>query len=184
MPRIAGLCALLVGACSFDAPYGGGHYTCSDGVCPAGYTCSPAKQCVQGGTNDAAIDGRPAALTCSDPGPFPATGGMTSGTTASRSNTVSASCGGAVMNGPDAVYRIQLAGAKQLTVSLTASYAASAYVIAPCQLAPATPACQSDTAAAAGSPLVVSLGAGTYFIVLDGVNAAIGGTYTLTVAVQ
>ena len=184
MPRIAVLCAVLVGACSFDASYGGGTYTCSDGVCPSGYTCSAAKKCVPPGMLDAGVDARPAALTCSDPGPFPVTGGMTAGTTSGRSNTVSAMCGGFIMNGPDAVYRVELATTKQLTISLTASYAANAYVIAPCQVAPATPACETNTLASPGNPLVVSAAAGAHYIVVDGGNAALSGMYSLTLAVQ
>ena len=179
MPR--GL-VLLLGACSFDATYAGGKYTCSDGMCPSGYTCNAAHLCEIPGMPDARMpDAPPAALTCADPGPFPATGGMTAGTTAGRSNTVSAMCGGLVMNGPDAIYRIDLPAAKQLTISITASYAANAYVLAPCTLAPATPTCETDMSAAPAAPLVVNATAGVHFIIVDNPNPALSGTYTLTV---
>ena len=188
MPRFAWICALLVGAgaCSFDASYTG-HYTCRDGKCPQGYVCTTQKVCIPSQPGDAAIDARPidartAALTCSDPGLFPAAGGTAMGSTgAPRANTVSASCGGVVMNGPDAVYRIDLASTTQLTISLTASYAASAYVLAPCTLAPQTPTCETDTAAAPGNPLVLSAAAGSHYIVVDNPNPTLSGTYTLTV---
>ena len=188
MPRIAWLCALLVGACSFDASYPGGHYTCRDGQCPSGYTCSASKLCVAGGGSaDAAVDARPdgrvAALTCSDPGPIAATGGTVMGSTGSpRMNTVSASCGGEVMNGPDAVYRIDLAATAQLTITLSASYAANAYLISPCTLEPATPTCETNTAASPGNPLVLSPAAGSHYLVVDNPNPALSGTYKVTVS--
>jgi len=184
------VCALLVAACSFDAVYDG-HYTCSDGQCPSGYTCNAAKQCVKpsttidGGRADgAAADARPAALTCADPGVVPAAGAIENGTTVGRSNTVSATCGGLVFNGPDAVYRFDAASAGvALTISIVASYAANAYVIAPCALAPATPACIENAVAAPAAPLAFSApAAGPYFIVVDGVDAALDGAYTLTIA--
>jgi len=187
MPRIAWV--LLVGACSFDAVYDG-HYTCSDGQCPSGYTCNAAKQCVMPGTIDAArgsdggSDARLAALTCADPGVVPAAGATETGTTVGRSNTVSAMCGGLVFNGPDAIYRFDAASAgTALTISIAASYAANAYVIAPCTLEPATPACVGNAVAAPAAPLAFSApAAGAYFIVVDGVEAALDGAYTLTIA--
>ncbi len=188
MPRNAWLCApILVGACSFDAVYTGGHYSCSDGKCPSGYTCSASKQCVLpdagSGSVDAPVDSRQAALTCSDPGVFGSTGGSASGTTAGRSNTVTASCGGFVMNGPDAVYRFDAALGAQVMVSIEASYAANAYVITPCTVAPGTPACTSNAYASPGNPLAFSAPATTtYFLVVDDGNAALSGTYTVTLA--
>lgn len=191
MPRIASICALaLVGACTFDAVYTGGHYTCSDGKCPSGYTCSKSQQCVLpdsgtgSGSADAAIDAPQAALTCSDPGTFGAMGGSASGTTAPpRSNTVSASCNGSVMNGPDAVYKFDASIGQQVTASIAASYAATAYVIAPCSVTPATPACETNAYATPGNPLAFSAPATTtYYLVVDGVNPSLSGTYTVTLS--
>ncbi|HUJ62955.1 MAG TPA: hypothetical protein VLX92_30840 [Kofleriaceae bacterium] len=186
MPRIAIACAVLA-ACSFDANYRGGRYACSDGVCPTGYTCSAAKQCVTGGDAgavDATIDAPPHALTCADPAPFPAAGGATSGTTVGRNNTITAMCDGFVMNGPDAVYRVDTAAGAQLEVSLTASYAAAAYVISPCQTEPATPACEGNMLAEPASPLALAPAAGTHYVIVDGTDAALDGTYVLTVTVH
>lgn len=188
MPRIASICVpVLVGACTFDAVYTGGHYTCSDNKCPSGYTCSPSKQCVLpdaggSGSVDAPIDAPQAALTCSDPGTFGPTGGSASGDTSPpRTNTVTASCGGFVMNGRDAVYKFDAAIGQQVTVSIAASYAANAYVIAPCTVAPATPACETNAYATPGNPLAFSAPATTtYFLVVDDGNAALSGTYTVT----
>ena len=202
MPRIARHCAsvvvgaglvgaalvgaALVGGCSFDAVYTGGHYACSDGVCPAGYTCSSDKQCVVRGPIDAPLDtieARQAALTCSDPGTFGATGGSASGTTAGRSNLVTASCGGFVMNAPDAVYKFDATLGQQVMVSIAASYAANAYVIAPCTVAPATPSCTSNAYATPSNPLAFSAPATTtYYLVVDDGNAALSGAYTVTLA--
>jgi hypothetical protein len=185
MPRIARTWALVLGACSFEAHYEGGRYSCSDGVCPAGLICSASKTCVAGidaAVLDGAVDARPAALTCSDPGPFPATGGTTAGTTAGRSNTVTATCGGSVMNGPDAIYELNAAIGSHIMLSITGSYPVAAYVIAPCTVAPGTPLCVDNLYATAGVPITVTTSvAGTQYIVVDGANPAQSGTYTLTV---
>jgi hypothetical protein len=130
------------------------------------------------------IDGRTAALTCADPGVFPAGGGTISGTTAMRSNTVSSSCGGFVMNGYDAVYRVTVAAGAHIMVSVSGGYPVSAYVVAPCSVVPATPACEGNMAASAGNPIDVTTFVGQHYVVVDGSTAGQGGTYTLTVAVQ
>jgi hypothetical protein len=184
MPRIFVSWALLVGAaaCSFDAPYGGGHYTCSDGVCPSGLVCT-AGTCVVPGMIDAFVpDVRQAALTCADPGPIATAGGTFTGTTTARSNTVSASCSGGIMNAPDAVYRFDATLGDQLTIAIAASWAANAYAIAPCSLAPATPTCLGSTAATPSSSITITAGfTGPHFIVVDGINPAVDGSYTLTI---
>jgi hypothetical protein len=187
MPRNAWLWApILVGACSFDAVYSGGHYTCSDGKCPAGYTCSPDKKCVTPGAIDAAIDtvdAREAALTCSDPGTFGATGGSATGDTSSRTNTVSASCGGFVMNAKDAVYKFDATLGQNVMISIAASYAANAYVITPCTVAPGTPSCVSNAYASPGNPLSFATPATTtYYLVVDDGTASLSGAYTVTLA--
>jgi hypothetical protein len=189
MPRIAPVCVALVGAgmaasCVFDASYTGGTYRCSDGKCPAGLTCS-AGVCMPPDARsiDAPPDTHVAALTCADPGVLGATGGSASGTTVGRSNTVNSSCGGVVTNGPDAVYRLTAAANAQVMVTIAGSYPVNAYLIAPCSVAPATPACESNALASAGSPITVTVPfAGEHFIVVDGVNPTVSGTYTLTVA--
>jgi hypothetical protein len=183
--------ALLVAACSFDAHYGGGRYLCSDGKCPSGQTCAANGVCVAeadagaDASGDATVDARPAALTCVDPGVLAAAGGMASGTTAGRSNTVSASCGGLVSNGPDAVYRVDTSAASvHVTVSIDGSYPVDAYLIAPCSVVPATPTCEGDMLASPGTAITVTTTfAGEHFIVVDGANAGLSGTYTLTVSV-
>ncbi len=185
MPRIAAAWALVVGACSFDASYGGRTYTCSDGVCPSGLVCKQ-DTCVApgsgGGSADAAVDARPYALTCSDPEPVASTGGTFTGTTAGRSNLVTASCSGGVMNGNDAVYRFDATLGDQLTIAITASYSASVYVIAPCTVAPATPACLGSAAGTPGNPLAFTAPTtGPQFIVVDSINPTTSGSYTLTI---
>ena len=115
--------------------------------------------------------------------PVPAAGGPETGTTAGRSNTVSALCNGSVMNGADAVYRIHFAAPGNLTLTLTAgSFPVTAYAVAPCTLAPATPACVGNAFAVVGNPAVLGIAtAGDYFIVVDGANAGLTGTYALSV---
>jgi hypothetical protein len=194
--RLVTICVTAVGpaaGCSFDADYSGGHFTCSDGVCPSGFSCV-ASVCVEP-RNDAAtdtttdtmimIDAPMAAMTCVQPGVFGATGGSMMGSTASRSSTISAMCGGFVMNGPDAVYQIDLAVGKQLLVTVAGSFAVSAYVIAPCSASPATPTCLTNMAATPGNPISVTASfAGAHFVIVDAQNAAASGTYTLSLTVN
>jgi len=192
MPRFAVLCALLMGGCFFDADYHGGRYTCSDGVCPSGFSCvsgvceEPRRDAATDVPVDmSTIDARQAALVCADPGVFPMAGGMFMGTTAGRSNTVTAMCSASVMNAFDAVYRVDAAVGAHLLISVSGFNGVSAYVIAPCSIAPATPSCIGGTAATMGNPINVTTSfAGQHFIVVDSANAAFSGTYTLTLNVN
>jgi hypothetical protein len=94
-------------------------------------------------------------------------------------------CSGSVMNGADAVYRVDTAAGAQLLVSISGSFAVSAYVIAACNVSPATPACIGTMAATPGNPINVTTSfAGEHFIVVDSANAAANGTYTLTLDVN
>lgn len=191
MPWNLALCALLMSGCLFSADYSGGQYTCKDGSCPSGLTCSADKKCVSPTAIDAPlgdvvpdmmIDGRMAALTCVDPGVVPATGGTEMGTTAGRTSTISAMCGGFVMNGNDAVYRVTAAAGDMYLVSITG---VRAYVIAPCSAAPATPTCLGNAFAQPGNPISFTAAfAGQHFIVVDHENVATSGAYTLTVTKQ
>lgn len=198
--RWAVICVLVLGAavgsaagCHFDADYSDGHFKCSDGVCPSGLSCvagecvAPRMDAATDTTDDTMImiDAPMAALTCVQPGVFAATGGSMMGSTASRSSTISSSCGGSVMNGADAVYRIDLAAGKQLLVTIAGSFAVSAYVIAPCSVSPATPTCLTNTAATPGNPISVTTSfTGAYFVIVDATNAAASGTYTLSLTVN
>jgi hypothetical protein len=86
------------------------------------------------------------------------------------------------MTGADAVYRIDATANDQLLVSVSGNFAVTAYVVAPCSVSPATPACIGATAATSGNPINVTASfTGQYFIVVDSANAAANGTYTLTV---
>lgn len=180
MPRIAAI--WLVAACSFDADYGGGHYKCSDGVCPTGLVCTAGACVAQGAIDAPAGDARTFARTCSDPEPIPTAGGTFTGTTTGRQNTITASCAGSIMNGHDAVFRFDATLGDSLTISITASWAASVYAIAPCAVAPATPACLGSAAGVPGNPLALTAGfTGAHYIIVDGVNPATDGSYTLTI---
>src|SRR5204863_203128 len=79
---------------------------------------------------------------------------------------ISSQCGGTIMNGPDAVFRITLAAASQmLLVEITGGR--KAYVLSACTETPATPPCIGSARAAMGLPISLTLAAGTYFIVGD-----------------
>lgn len=192
MPWNLALCVLALTGCVFSADYGGGTYRCSDGVCPAGQVCTSEQRCVAptpidappaDGVPDAAIDARLAALTCADPGPIAVAGGTESGTTVGRSSTISATCGGFVMNGADAVYRISVAAAGDSYLVGIAGL--KAYVIAPCSPTPATPACIGNMFATPGNPIsFAAASAGPYFVVVDHESPATTGAYTLTLTKQ
>ncbi len=195
MPWNLALCVLVFASgCLFSADYGGGQYRCGDGKCPEGLVCSDDLRCVAspvidapagdgpGDAADAMIDARLAALTCVDPGVVPATGGTEIGTTVGRSSTISSMCGGSVMNGPDAVYRLTAAASDMYLIGITG---VKAYVIAPCSVSPSTPICVGNMYASPGNPIAVTTTfTGAYYIVVDHDNAATSGAYTLTVTKQ
>lgn len=172
--------ATLLAGCIFDASYDGGRFTCSDNVCPGTLACREGV-CVPRDAGNPVDDARQAALTCADPGTLPGAGGTVSGTTVDRVATVSAMCGGFIMNGADAVYRIDLAAGAQLLVDIAGGR--KAYVLAACMPSPATPACLTNTLATAGNPLAVSPAGGPSFVVVDDESPATS-SYTLTVTVN
>lgn len=185
MPRIAAICATVVVACSFNANYGGGHYKCTDGLCPSGLTCS-AGICVAGTTIDAPASGSDAAAhaqTCGDPEPVASAGGTFMGTTTGRVNNVDASCSGGFMNAVDAVYRIDGSAGEHLVISVTGSWSPNAYVIphAQCMPLPATPACLGSAAGSNGPADVMLVQDGQYDIIVDSMIAASNGSYTLAI---
>ncbi len=185
LPPIALTCfVLLAAACSFNSDDRGGHFLCSDGVCPSGEHCV-AGACTTATTSDAPeLDGMSiAALTCADPGMLAADTGA--GSTVGRTSRVSAACSSEIMNGPDAVYRVAVAAGDHLHISITGDYAVAAYALAPCDAAPATPTCEGELAAFAGAPIVaIAPSTGDQFVVVDSVLPLGGGTYTLTVTVD
>ena len=180
---------MLLASCGFDADYSGGRFTCSDGKCPAGQTCV-ANECVvphDAATDDAdaPIDGHPAMLLCSDPGILPAAGGTVMGTTNGRNNTVSSLCNSLVMNGFDAVYRVDAALGDHIGITVAGSFPVRGYVIAPCMTQPNTPSCIGNMFATPTAPIsVTTTSAGPQFIIVDGENAGLSGNYTLTVTVN
>lgn len=185
MPRNLARCAgalaaaAVLGGCLFKADYDAGGFTCTDGVCPAGFACV-GQRCVRpgdGGPGDGP-DARPEALTCADPGIFAATGGTRPGTTAGRTSEISSQCGGSIMNGPDAVFRIALPAPTTLLVSIDGGR--KAYVLSACTPQPATPMCVNNMRAAMGSPISLALAAGTYFVIVDDEIATAASSFQLT----
>lgn len=190
MPWKPALCALVLAGCVFDADYGR-TYRCTDGRCPSGQVCQMSTQtCVSGvpgdGPTDAppdGIDARMPALTCVDPGVVAMTGGSASGTTVGRTSLMTAMCGGYVMNGLDAVYRVTApVAATSYLIEVTG---VRAYVIAPCSPSPATPACLGNMFASQGNPIQITTAfAGAHYVVVDHETPGVGGSYTLTVTKQ
>ncbi len=174
----------------FDANYAGGKYRCSDGICPTGMRCTAEHECTSMPIDarvdvprDTPDDGHTgAALTCADPGVLPAGGGSASGSTVSQMNLVSASCGGFVMNGRDAVYRVSANAGQHVMVTVTGL---DAYVIAPCVQTPQTPACLGNVLATPGNPISPTVAvSGSQYVVVDDSNAATSGSYSIDVMIQ
>jgi len=181
---------VLLASCGFDADYSGGRFTCSDGKCPAGQTCV-ANECVvprdaaPDGDIDA-IDAHQAMLTCADPGILPAGGGTAMGATSStHGNTVDSLCNSLVMNGPDAVYRVDATVGDHIGITVSGGYPVRGYVIAPCVVQPNSPACVGNMfATPTASISVIAAMTGQHYIIVDGENAGLSGNYTLTVTVN
>lgn len=192
MPWIALLCLGLVGACSFDADYTSGTYSCSDNKCPSGLVCQ-ANMCVAE-RRDAAVDvvdtmpgdatdAQMPELSCAVPGMLSTTGGMASGTTTGHMNNLFPQCNGFVMNGLDAVYSISPMPGKQMTVTIataSGSYMVAAYVTSPCMAT----ACVSTQYATPGNSKTYTTVAGTQYIIVDSTIAGQSGPFTLTVTVN
>ncbi|MEO6773845.1 MAG: hypothetical protein ABI467_12660 [Kofleriaceae bacterium] len=196
MPRFVVVVVVLVvvgvfNGCWFSADYRSGNVACHDGACPSGLSCV-ADVCVASagdGPGSAARDARVAdagldapaqvALTCTDPGSFVADNTVT-GTTAGQANLLSTSCGGAVMNGNDAVYKVAGTMGQQLVLTPhSTAYPVAAYLIAPCT--PGFATCLSNVYATDSTPATITLAStGDFFVVVDGINAGLSGAYTLT----
>jgi hypothetical protein len=178
--------ALAVAGCSFRADYGSGPFRCSDGRCPSGLVCNADRQCeATAVVEDAALVDAPPdappdvpdvvhALTCADPGELD----DAAGTTVGRANEIAAMCGGFVMNGSDAVYRLvpAMAGA-QYRIVVTG---VKAYVVATC--ARFGESCAGNVAAAAGAPITFTAASTAgVFVVVDHESPATAADYVLTV---
>ncbi|HSN28619.1 MAG TPA: hypothetical protein VLT45_20175 [Kofleriaceae bacterium] len=166
---------ILLAACSIQADYNKAHVRCDDGKCPSGLTCSASHVCTSGdaATGDAAQDSHVPALSCADPGDAL---GVHDGNTTGSANHISGSCGGLVYNAPDNVYAIT--GPRSVTITVSSGqFAVAAYVISTCTMN--LPSCEAGSAAE--PTLSLSLGSGTHYLVVDGVNAGLSGTYHLDV---
>jgi hypothetical protein len=188
MPRFAALVVVgfFNGGCWFSADYRAGHVACHDGVCPSGLTCvgdvcvDPVPHDGAGSDalpGDAKPDAPPHGLTCGDPQPL-TSGVAVTGTTTGRSNSVNPTCNSAPMFGFDAVYKLDATLGQTLTITATSpDYPIAAYAIAPCNAT----ACIGNTYATQTTAATITIPATTtYFVVVDGPNAALTGRYTLT----
>lgn len=175
---------MLLPACFFSADYGRAHVACSDGVCPSGLSCDqgvctamPIDAAMgSGGSADAHVDAAPThALTCADPGD--ATGTI-HGSTVGHPSVLATTCGGAVYNGAESVYRIDGPGNVTIGIDGSGSYTPVAYVIGACS---SFPTCESNTAATSAAPLTIALTSGMHLVVVDGINPSTSGPYTLVI---
>jgi hypothetical protein len=176
MPRFA-LALMPLTGCFFDADYSRAHLRCTGSACPSGLTCV-AEMCVaaDAGAGADSHDARDAPahqamLTCGDPGD--ATGTIMD-STAGHASLLDTSCGGAVYNAAETVYRIEGPGAVTIGIDTTAGL--GAYVIGACTQ---FPTCETNTAATPSAPLTLTLTSGMHLVVVDGIVANATGTYTL-----
>lgn len=188
MPWIALLCLGLVGACRFDADYSGATLRCSDDNCPSDLECRVVDDvplCLEK-RMDAAIDtpmtmdtpdARVPAMSCADPHVFATNGGSHMNTTMGRTSKIGAQCVSVVMNGPDAVHRINPGGGRTMLITIDATWQATAYLISPCPSSP----CLQTMYAIPGNPISVTAIAGDNFVVVDSVSPTSSGDYTLTI---
>jgi hypothetical protein len=183
MPRMLVAVALTASiGCRFDADYAGGHYACSDGVCPAGLACNSADECVPPSELDAQVpDGPPPALDCSEPGVIiPGAERTFTGDTTGDSNDITAPCDSRNMFGPEDVYAGTAIAGDPLHVIIESDDDVAAYVIITCAASP--PTCLGNSLATPGFPLdIPSLAAGNFYVVVDSELALGGGPYTLRV---
>ena len=159
MPRFA-LALMPLAGCFFDADYSRAHVRCDDGPCDAA---------VGSGSADAHV----AALTCADPGD--ATGTITD-STAGHDSQLATSCGAAVYNGPETVYRIE--GPGTVTIGLDMTTKLAAYVIGACM---PFATCETNTAATPAAPLTITLTSGMHLVVVDGITPGVTDSYRLTI---
>ena len=193
MPWIALVVLGVLGGCSFEADYAGGVYRCSDqqSKCPSGMDCLPnldndlvcqpkrmdASIDVPGMGDGMQIDAPPPhMLNCDDPQPLTNSVAFT-GTTTQRSNKVSATCLNRTMLGLDAIHAITPGAGKMMQVAVTATHAATAYVISACPQSTCNGNIYATTATAAN---VYTL-AGPHYIVVDSAASNVFGDYTVTV---
>jgi hypothetical protein len=190
MPRIALVVLCVLGACSFEADYAGGAYRCTDNKCPTGLECvinldgDPVCREFKDAAVDVPgdgvilIDGPPAhMLNCDDPQPL-TNGESFMASTTGRSNKLSTTCTSRVMYGFDAVHVITPGAGKNMTVTIAAAHAATAYVLSAC---PQT-ACNGNVYATPAASTTIYTLAGPHYIVVDSQAANVNGSYTLTVA--
>jgi hypothetical protein len=188
MPRFVVLVVVgfFNGGCWFSADYRAG-VPCRDHVCPSSLSCV-ADVCVDQVPHDGAGSDAPPgdakpdapshALTCADPQPL-ASGVAVTGTTSGHPNSVGATCNAVVMNGFDAVYKLDATLGQTLTITASsADYPIAAYAVAPCTM---TTSCTGNTYATQTTAATITIPATTtYFIVVDGINAGLAGGYTMT----
>lgn len=183
MPRMLVAVALLASiGCRFDADYAGGHYACSDGVCPAGLACNSADECVPPSELDAAPpDAPPLDLDCAEPGVIiPGAERIFTGDTTGDTAQITGLCDSRMMFGPEDVYAGTAIAGDPLHVTIDGDASVSAYVINTC--VPSPPTCLGNSLATPGFALdISSLAQGNFYVIVDSELAAGGGPYTLSV---
>lgn len=195
--------AALLGACAFDADYGGTQLRCPSGSprCPDGQTCVN-EVCVASAPGDAPPgDGGPDAGVCDLAARAPdndgcgaaldltaaalvAGGTLAYGDTTGYGNDLTPStlpgCTGAPEPGPDAIYRLALQPGDTVTATLSpAGWTGAIYVTDACT---ATAACKGGAAAFATATVPITT-AGTYYVVVDAPASGDAGCFSLAIAV-
>lgn len=197
------LCAVLLGACAFDADYGGTQLRCppESPACPEGYACV-AEVCVSGSPDGGGPDGAgPDATACELATQAPdndgcgaaidltaaalAAGGTTAyGDTTGYANDLTPStlpgCTGQPQPGPDALYRMTLAPGDTVTLTLSPEgWTGAVYLIDACT---GTAGCEGGAAAFSQATIAITA-AGTYYVVVDAPTTGAAGCFALAAAI-
>lgn len=193
------LVALFLGACRFDADYGGTELRCppESPACPDGYACV-AEVCVTGGGTDApATDASACELAAQAPdndlcgaaidltaAALAAGGTIAYGDTTGYVNNLTPSslpgCTGEPQPGPDALYRMTLAAGDTVTLTLSPEgWTGAVYLIDACT---STAGCEGGAAAFSQASIAITA-PGTYYVVVDAPASSAAGCFALAAAI-
>jgi cysteine-rich repeat protein len=155
----------------------GASESCTVGACTGTRTCSAT--CEWGAC---ALGPAPANDVCSGTVPLLETARAVTGSTCTATDdttwTAGAGCT-ASAGGRDVFYRLVLAARSEVTLTVAAAFNTMLYV-RQTDCTGTQVACNDDGPSGGGSSLTTTLNAGTYFVVVDGRDAAASGSFTLT----
>jgi hypothetical protein len=173
-------------ACSTSCGVAGTE-TCASGSCTWGACCAAAEDCANTCDDDCDTVVNNGCCTvgddCDCPAPVRPGGGRHTGTTVGMTGDFTTpSCGGS--GSPDVVYALTLTESQLVLIDTNGSSFDTVLSLWSGATCPGTMlTCDDDSGEGARSFLMRTIGAGTYYIVVDGYGAADAGAYNLNVAI-